>query len=137
MWELFLSIAIIFVLLEIFIPSLFFINFALSAIAVAVISLFSKSIPFLTISFVLFGFIFLFTIRPIFLRLKAQNTQKTGMEEKYIGQIATVIEDVNIDCGAVTIYDERWQARSNEPILKGEKVKIKSYQGLIFQVEKI
>ena len=73
----------------------------------------------------------------IFLKLKAQNTQKTGMEEKYIGQIATVIEDVNTDCGAVTIYDERWQARSNELILKGEKVKIKSYQGLIFQVEKI
>ena len=137
MWELFLSIAIIFVLLEIFVPSLFFINFALSGIACAVISLFSKNIPVLVISFVIFGFIFLFTIRPIFLKLKAQNTQKTGMEEKYVGQIATVIEDINADNGAITIYDERWQARSNEPISKGEKVRILSHQGLIFQVEKI
>ncbi len=136
MWELFLSIAIVFVLLEIFIPSLFFINFALSGVACAIISFFSNSIPVLVISFVLFGFIFLFTIRPIFLKLKAQNTQKTGIEEKYIGQVATVIDDIDNNKGAIGIYDERWQARSTEPILKGEKVVIKSVQGLIFQVEK-
>ncbi len=136
MWELFLSIAIIFVLLEIFVPSLFFINFALSGVACAIISLFTKSIPILTISFVVFGFIFLFTIRPIFLKLKSENTQKTGVEEKYIGHIATVIEDIDNNNGAIGIYDERWQARSTELIPKGEKVLIKSVQGLVFQVEK-
>ena len=136
MWELFLSIAIVFVLLEIFVPSLFFINFALSGVACAIISLFTNSIPILTISFVIFGFIFLFTIRPVFLKLKAQNTQKTGMEEKYIGQVATAIEDIDNNKGAIGIYDERWEARCAQPVQKGEKVTIKSAQGLVFYVEK-
>ena len=65
--------------------------------------------------------------------------QETGMEGKYIGKIVKVIEPVTKFSGAITIYDERWEARvdSDEEIPAGSEVKIVKYDSLVLTVEKI
>ena len=61
------------------------------------------------------------------------------MEGKYIGKIVKVIEPVDKFKGAITIYDERWEARTDceETIPAGTEVKIVGYDSLVLKVEKI
>jgi len=61
------------------------------------------------------------------------------MEAKYVGKTAKVIEDIDKDKGAISIYDERWQARSiDEGIIEtGSIVKIESYESIIMYVRKV
>ncbi len=139
MWQIIAGIGIIFVLLEIFVPSMFFLNLAVAAFVCAIISKFVTSVSALIWIFFGLSLLFIFTLRPLF--LKAQNTKdsKTGIEDKYIGKTATVIEDVNSNSGAITIYDERWQAKNIEEsvIEVGQKVQIVSNDSLIMNVKKI
>ncbi len=71
-------------------------------------------------------------------KLKNKN-YSTGVEEKYIGKTAKVIEDISKNSGAISIYDERWNARTltDEFIKVGDEVKIVKNESLIFYVEKI
>ena len=59
------------------------------------------------------------------------------MESKYIGQTAKVIEEVTSDSGVISIYDERWNARSinNEIIPIGSIVEIVKHESLIMSVK--
>lgn len=138
MWQIILGVGIIFLLLEIFIPSMFFINFAISAVICAIISLFYKSIFGLIVIFSALSLILVFLLRPIFQK-KNQNEEKTGMEEKYVGKTARVVENVTKDSGVISIYDERWQARNIEEseIQAGEMVEILGYESLIMKVKKV
>ena len=65
--------------------------------------------------------------------------KKTGLEGKYIGKIARVIEPVNKFKGAITIYDERWDARydGDEEIPVGAEIRIVRNESLVMYVEKI
>lgn len=139
MWQFIAGVGIIFVLMEIFLPSMFFLNLALAAFATAVISVFVSSISTLIWIFCGLSILFIFTLRPLFKHAQDKKGTKTGIEEKYIGQIATVIEEVDSNSGAITIYDERWQARSAEGgiISAGQKVEIVSNDSLIMNVKKI
>ena len=138
MWQIILGIGIVFILLEIFIPSMFFINFAIAAAICAVISLFYKSIFGLIVIFSILSLIFIFLLRPIFQK-KSPNEAKTGMEEKYIGKTAKAIETITKENGVISIYDERWQARNIDDfeIEAGCDVEIVSYEGLVMKVKKV
>lgn len=139
MWQVIAGLGIIFVLMEIFMPSMFFLNLALAAFTTAVISVFVSSLSALIWIFCGLSLLFIFTLRPLFLRSQALNKDtKTGIEDKYIGKIATVIEDVDSNSGAITIYDERWQARAvdGDKIIAGQKVQIISNDSLVMNVKK-
>jgi len=138
MWQIILGVGIVFLLLEIFIPSMFFINFALAAVFCAIISLFYQSIIGLIVIFSILSLIFIFVLRPIFQK-KLSNEQKTGIEEKYIGKTARVVEAVTKECGVISIYDERWQARNidDSTIDIGCNVEIVSNESLIMKVKKV
>ena len=138
MWQFILGIGIIFLLLEIFIPSMFFINFALAALCCAIISLFYQSLFGLIVIFSILSMIFIFALRPIFQK-KTTCEQKTGMEEKYVGKKARAVGNITKDNGVISIYDERWQARNvdDTEILAGENVEIVAYESLIMKVKKI
>ncbi len=70
-------------------------------------------------------------------KLKNKN-YSTGVEEKYIGKTAKVIEEISKNNGVISIYDERWNARTinDETINIGEEVTIVKNESLIFYVEK-
>lgn len=113
-----------------------FLNFALAAFITAAISYvyaskFGLVLIFFVLSFLSFAF-----LRPLLLRRNSKETE-TGISGKYIGKSARVSEDVTDSKGVITIYDERWEARSIDASLipAGSEVKIVKNDGLILFVE--
>ena len=118
LWELLCVVGVGFVILEIFTPSMFFLNFALASFITALAS---------------FAF-----LRPIIMKKNTKET-KTGIEDKYIGRAAKVVEEVSEYKGVISIYDERWEARSEDKsvIPAGAEVKIIRNESLIMYVTKL
>ena len=137
MWQFLCVVGIAFVILEIFTPSMFFLNFALAAFITAIASLVILNHFALVLIFFVFSFISFVFLRPILLRRNSKDTE-TGIEGKYIGKVAKVTEEVTKDRGVITIYGERWEARclGEQSIPTGADVKIVKNDGLIMFVEK-
>ena len=137
-WQFLCVIGIAFVILEIFTPSMFFLNFALAAFITAGISLITLNKFALVLAFFLLSFLSFAFLRTILLRRNSKDTE-TGMEGKYIGKTAKVTEEVTAERGVITIYGERWEARceNGEIISVGAEVKILRNDSLIMYVAKI
>ena len=136
MWEFLVICGIGFIILELFTPSMFFLNFALAAFITAIISLFVFKVFSLVIIFCILSFLSFVFLRPILLRKISKETE-TGIDDKYIGKTAKVIEDTSAESGAISIYDERWNARSEDGtvIPAGTVVKIIKNDSLIMYVK--
>ena len=139
LWEIFAIVGLISVILEMIVPSMFFLNLALSGFVTAVLALFIDSWIYLTVIFVVLSIISILFLRPILLKHKESKEQETGMQGKYIGKIVKVIEPVTKYSGAITIYDERWEARvdGDETIEVGAEVKIVKNDSLVLTVERV
>ena len=137
LWEFIVICGIVFVLLELFIPSMFFLNFALAAFITAGVSFFTAKMSILVSVFFVFSFLSFAFLRPILLKKKGKETE-TGVNDKYIGKKARVIEDISGDNGAISIYDERWNARTEDGsvIPAGSEVEIVKNDSLIMYVVK-
>lgn len=137
-WHLILIVGILFLIIEIFTPVLFFLNFALACFVTAILALFISDWNVLIPVFVILSAAFLLFLRPLLIKART-NGQKTGVEEKYIGKIAKVTDTITPNSGVISIYNERWEARSNngEEIPAGSDVKIVRNESLILFVEKI
>lgn len=137
-WQLLIVAGIILIIIEIFTPVIFFLNLALACFITAIFAWFIFDWNILIPIFVVFSLLFLLFLRPILIK-KRNNEQKTGVEEKYIGKTAKVSQMVTPTSGVVSIYNERWEARSNagEEIPEGSEVKIIRNESLILFVEKI
>ena len=138
MWQIILGISILCVIIEIFFPTLIFINFALAALICTILSLYCTNIVILSITFCVLSFLFIFTLRPLFIKISDNKKVQSGISSTYIGKQAKVIEKVDKNSGAISIYDERWQARSTDDAIFeiGEVVEIVSNDDLVFKVKK-
>lgn len=138
MWQFLCVVGIAFVILEIFTPSMFFLNFALAAFITAGITLITLNKFALVLAFFLLSFLSFVFLRPMLLRRNSKETE-TGIEGKYIGKTAKVIEEVGSNGGVITIYGERWEARTQdcETIPIGTEVKILNNDSLIMYVTKV
>lgn len=138
-WEIYAISGLAFLILEMVVPSMFFLNLAFAGFITAIIALFIKSWIVLTFIFVILSILAILLLRPILVKQKEAKEKETGMEGKYIGQIVKVIEPITKYSGAITIYDERWEARveSDETIPAGSEVKIIKNESLVLTVEKI
>lgn len=139
LWEIFAIAGLVFLILEMLIPSMFFLNLAIAGFITAIIALWINNWITLTILFAIFAILSIAFLRPILIKNKKNKETETGMEGKYIGKIVKVIEPIDKSSGAITIYDERWNARADveEPIPAGSEVKIIKYDSLVLTVEKI
>lgn len=139
LWEIYAISGLAFLILEMVVPSMFFLNLAFAGFITAIIALFIKSWIVLTFIFVILSILAILLLRPILVKQKEAKEKETGMEGKYIGQIVKVIEPITKYSGAITIYDERWEARveSDETIPAGSEVKIIKNESLVLTVEKI
>ena len=137
LWEFIVICGIVFILLELFIPSMFFLNFALAAFVTAVASLYTAKLLTLVLIFFVFSFLSFAFLRPLLLKKKSKEVE-TGVNDKYIGKKAKVIEEVTSDSGTISIYDERWNARTEDgsSIPAGEEVEIVRNDSLIMYVIK-
>ena len=139
LWELYAISGLLFLILEMIVPSMFFLNLAFAGFVTAVIALFMNDWVILTLIFVVLSLLSILLLRPILLKNRECKLHETGMEGKYIGKIVRVIEPVDKFKGAITIYDERWEARTDyeETIPEGTEVKIIGYDSLVLKVERI
>lgn len=138
-WQLLLITGIVFIIIEMLAPVLFFLNLALACFITAIVAFFIMDWNILVPVFVVFSIVFLLFLRPVLVNKREKNDQKTGVEAKYIGKIAKVIQPVTSTSGGVSIYDERWNARSisGEEFPVGTEVKIVRNDSLILYVDKI
>lgn len=137
MWQLLVILGLVFLVLEMFTPMLFFLNFAIASFITAIASFIITDINILMLIFVVLSLLLLWFLRPLLVKSKNQKNSNTGMKSKYIGQTAKVIEEVTSDSGVISIYDERWNARSinNEIIPIGSIVEIIKHESLIMGVK--
>lgn len=137
MWQLFVIIGLAFLVLEMISPAMFFLNFAFSAFVTAAATLFVCDLNTLMIIFAVLSLILLVFVRPLFMNKFTSKEQKTGMDNKYIGKTAKVIENITQSSGVISIYDERWEARTihTKEIQTGKIVKIIKNDSLVMYVE--
>lgn len=138
-WQLLLIAGIVFLLIEMLTPMLFFLNFALACFITAILAVFVVDLNYLIPVFVVFSALFLLFLRPFLVKKKTNgNGTKTGVEEKYIGKIVKVTDTITTNSGVVSIYNERWEARSEsgEEIPAGLEVKIIRNESLVLYVVK-
>lgn len=135
-WHILAVFGIIFIILEMLVPSVFFLNFAVGAFVSAICSLYITSWTALIIISVLVSLLSLLILRPLLVK-KADKSQETGISGKYIGKIAKVVETVTKDSGVISIYDERWQARSEEEIPVDANVEIVKNESLVMFVKEV
>lgn len=139
MWQIMLMVSILFLVLEIFMPAMFFLNLAVAALISAVLALFIFNWEIIILAFALLSLAALFFLRPFLIKGKHDESKQTGIQDKYIGKIVKVIQPINKYSGAITIYDERWEARSlnDETFDIDTEVKIVKNESLIMYVEKV
>ena len=138
LWQILCIVGIAFLILEMFTPSMFFLNFALAGFICALISVIYKSIYGLIIIFFILSFVSFAFLRPILIK-KFNKETETGVNSKHIGQIIKIDTEINSTAGVINIYGERWEARSDDGsvIPAGSEVKIVRNESIIMYVEKI
>jgi len=138
-FEIYIILGLVCIILEMLVPSMFFLNLSVAGFITAVLALFITSWIQLILVFVVLSILSILFLRPVLIKNRNSKDKATGMNDKYIGHIVKVVEPVGKFSGSITIYDERWEARcqTDEPIPTGCEVKIISYDGLILNVERI
>ncbi len=139
LWMIFVIIAIAATIFEIFVPLMFCINFAFAAVITAIISIWWGDFSTLLIIFCVLSLLSIIFIKPIIQKMLIKH-KGVDFVNQYIGKVVKVIEPVNMTQGAVTIYDERWEARTEYDtgeIPAGTSVKIVKNDNLILFVEKV
>lgn len=138
-WMIYIIIAVIAIIVEILVPTLFCLNFAFAGIVTAIISIFWGSTYSLILVFLGLSVLSIAFVKPVLSKiLKKQET--ADFNAQYIGKVVKCIEPISITKGAITIYDERWEARTEfdgEEIPVDSDVKIIKNDSLILFVEKI
>ncbi len=139
MWQVILCFGITFLILEMIIPGIFFLNFAIAAFICAVLSLFIADLVILTVLFCVLSLILMYTLRPLLVKCENNKKQQTGICAKYVGKRAKVVERTDKNSGAISIYDERWQARTkDDTVLEiGEEAEIIDYESIVMFVKKV
>lgn len=137
LWEFLGICTIIFLILEIMVPSMFFLNFALAALILAPISVILHNIPALVIIFFVLSFASFYFLRPILIS-RFSKDKETGMQGKYIGKTAKAETEITSNSGVISIYGERWEARNEngETISAGSDVEIVRNDSLVMYVIK-
>ena len=139
LWAIYIILAIVAVLIEMFVPTLFCINFAIAGIITAIVSIFWGDFTTSLLMFFAISLLSIFLVRPFLVNLIKKDS-KADFNAQYIGKTVKCIEPINTVKGAVTIYDERWEARlqyEGEEIPEGADVKIVGNDSLILFVEKV
>ena len=139
LWKAFLALGFLLLILEIVTPTTFFLSLAIGSFATGICATFFNTYNVLVPVFVVVSVASLLLFRP-FLRNNQKDKEASGVEEKYIGKTAKVLEKVTKYSGVITLYGERWEARllnSEEKIPENSEVKIIKNDSLIMYVEKI
>lgn len=136
LWQIWAGLGLLFLILEMTMPTMFFLNLSVGAFVSALCALYFHSAVALILIFVGVSLVSLLVLRPLLVK-KTHKSQETGINAKYVGKRAKVVETVTPSSGVISIYDERWEARADEEIPAGNQVEIVSNDSLIMKVKEI
>ena len=138
LWQLLAVCGIGFIILEMFTPSMFFLNFALASFITALVSIWVKNPYTLAIVFFVLSFVSFIFLRPVIMK-RFCKSKETGINSKYIEKIAKAEVEITENSGVISIYGERWEARSEDGtvIPQGSDVKIVRNESIIMYVIKV
>jgi membrane-bound serine protease (ClpP class) len=134
-----LCLGIIFMLAEIFVPSFGALGFGgVIAFVIGSIILFDQegtgyavSLPLIfALSFMTAGF-FLFVIGAA---IKARERPVVSGREEMLHEIGEVLDDFERS-GRIRVHGEVWNAESDRPLKRGDRVKVVAVDGLVLQVQ--
>ena len=136
-WQILCIAGVLLIILEMLTPAMFFLNLALACFVTAFFSLYTSNLSILAIIWVVASLVCLLFVRPLMVRKNKKEIPETGMG-RYIGAKAKVLEEITPDGGVVSVFDERWNARSLDSgtIAVGTRVKIEKYEDLVLYVRK-
>ena len=136
LWKTFLALGFLLLILEIVTPTTFFLSLAIGSFATGICAIFFGTYNVLVPVFVIVSVASLLLFRP-FLRKNQKDKEASGVEEKYIGKTAKVVEKVTKYSGVITLYGERWEARlseSEEEIPENSEVKIVKNDNSVWRI---
>ena len=138
LWQLLAVCGIGFIILEMFTPSMFFLNFALASFITAGVSFWIKNPYTLVVIFFVLSFVSFIFLRPI-IKKRFSKSQETGINSKYIDQIAKTETEIKENSGVISIYGERWEARTENGAIipQGREVKIIRNESIIMYVKEV
>lgn len=133
-WQILAGLGLIFLILEMTVSGMFFLNFAVGAFITAICAIYIVNWYALILIFVGISMLSLTFLRPMLMK-KPNKNQETGISAKYIGKTAKVVETITPQSGVISIYDERWDARADHEIPQGSEVIIERNESLIMYVK--
>ncbi len=137
LWQLWCLIGVVFCIIEIFTPVMFFLNMGLACFVSGLAGYLGANFTAQVAIFAVFAALFLVFLRPVLLA-KSKNAD-SEYEDKYKDKTAVVVEKIGKDGGRIAIYGETWLAKSlnGEEIEKDTQVKIVKLDSITMFVEKI
>ena len=142
LWHIWLIVALICFIMEIFVPSFVLFNFGIGAVIGSFAAGLNLSLEWQIVLFSGGTMMSFFLVRPAMKRFAYKRTEgfKTNMEAM-VGRQATVTEEISNENnrGRVSLDGDNWQARSlsNETILAGTIVEIVQLNSIILIVKKL
>ncbi|MDR1026761.1 MAG: NfeD family protein [Lactobacillus sp.] len=137
MWQIFAIAGVVMFIIEILTPTMFFLNIAIACFITAVCSVYIREWDILIYILVGSSLVLLAFLYPWLVKNNKKKKIETGIG-KYIGQKAKVTEKVTKISGAISVFDERWNARieDGKEIAVGEVVDIYKNEGLTMFVRR-
>ena len=139
MWQFWLIISGICLIIESFTLGFFVFWFSIGALLALIVSLFTTNIVIQSVVFVVSSTMLLLLTKPLIKKfVKTPKTKPTNVYS-IIGKEGIVLETIdNINgTGKVKVNGELWSAISDSNIEKDEKIKVISVNGVKLKVEKI
>lgn len=140
-WQIFMIVAVVAFVLEMFTPAMFFLSIAIAALITAGVAAFYFDIRWLIVICSALSVLILLFIRPMMKKFMHEMPKGESFNSEYIGKVVKVTEDITNTTGAIKVYGERWDARladeSAETIPAGSDVKIIRNESIILYVEKV
>jgi membrane protein implicated in regulation of membrane protease activity len=136
MW---LIIAVVLIIFEILISSVFFFTcLAVGSVFAAAAAYFNISSWIEFVIFIVVSILSLYLIRPIFKKMMSKSETVNSNIDALIGASAVVTEKVTpLKAGLVRVLGEIWRAESDIEFETGETVKIKNIDGTTLTVKKL
>ena len=142
-WQIWLLIAAVFVVIEIFTSGFAVACFSVGCVFGAILAACDLSLTWQIVAFAIGTFLAFVFIRPFVMKYLDKKTNDSGVKtnmDNIIGKTAMVTERIEEGgYGRVKIDGDDWKAQTSNgsAIEVGEKVKIESYESIILIVKKL
>lgn len=138
-WHIWIIISIIFVIIEIFVPTFLAISLAVGCLTSGIMAYLGLDFIVQLIAFAIGTLVSFFYARPFMLKYGHKNSKIKTNADALVGKVGRVVEviDNNKSQGRVIVEGDNWRAETenNEIVKEGEKVEVVKVNSTILIVK--